>query len=98
MAKKIIQAVGQGPSRCWKAAFPSIIEAIRPMKDGVITGLNVTEQMLKRFIRMVHPRNMLAPAAHHRLRAVQLDPGRAAPAIRSRRWAPRLPSTRSKSP
>ncbi len=41
---------------------PGNIEAIRPMKDGVIADFTVTEQMLKQFIRMVHPRNMLAPS------------------------------------
>jgi rod shape-determining protein MreB len=41
---------------------PGNIEAIRPMKDGVIADFTVTEQMLKQFIRMVHPRSMLAPS------------------------------------
>ena len=49
------------PSRC-SAEYPGNIEAIRPMKDGVIADFTVTEQMLKQFIRMVHPRNMLAPS------------------------------------
>ena len=35
---------------------PGNIEAIRPMKDGVIADFTVTEQMLKQFIKMVHPR------------------------------------------
>ena len=30
---------------------PGNIEAIRPMKDGVIADFTVTEQMLKQFIR-----------------------------------------------
>lgn len=41
---------------------PGNIEAIRPMKDGVIADFTVTEQMLKQFIRMVHPRSMFAPS------------------------------------
>ena len=57
---------------------PGNIEAIRPMKDGVIADFTVTEQMLKQFIKMVHPRSMLRPEpAHHHLRALRLDPGRA---------------------
>ena len=57
---------------------PGNIEAIRPMKDGVIADFTVTEQMLKQFIKMVHdPRSVLAEPAHHHLRALRLDPGRA---------------------
>ena len=41
---------------------PGNIEAIRPMKDGVIADFTVTEQMLKQFIKMVHPRSMLRPS------------------------------------
>jgi actin-like ATPase involved in cell morphogenesis len=32
------------------------------MKDGVIADFTVTEQMLKQFIKMVHPRGIFAPA------------------------------------
>ncbi|MBP8053567.1 MAG: rod shape-determining protein, partial [Burkholderiaceae bacterium] len=41
---------------------PGNIEAIRPMKDGVIADFVITEQMIKQFIKMVHPRNVLAPS------------------------------------
>mgnify|MGYP003531754586 CR=1 FL=1 len=41
---------------------PGNIEAIRPMKDGVIADFTVTEQMLKQFIKMVHPRSLLRPS------------------------------------
>ena len=41
---------------------PGNIEAIRPMKDGVIADFTVTEQMLKQFIKMVHPRSVLQPS------------------------------------
>jgi rod shape-determining protein MreB and related proteins len=40
---------------------PGNIQAIRPMKDGVIADFTVTEQMLKQFIRMVHPGSVFAP-------------------------------------
>src|SRR5690625_3341359 len=33
---------------------PGNIQAIRPMKDGVIADFTVTEQMLQHFIRKVH--------------------------------------------
>ena len=41
---------------------PGNITAIRPMKDGVIADFTVTEQMLKQFIKMVHPRSMMRPS------------------------------------
>ena len=59
--KKIIQAVGQ-EAKQMLGRVPGNIEAIRPMKDGVIADFTVTEQMLKQFIRMVHPRSMFAPS------------------------------------
>ncbi|UOF93680.1 MAG: rod shape-determining protein [Bordetella sp.] len=59
--KRIIQAVGQ-TAKQMLGRVPVNIEAIRPMKDGVIADFTVTEQMLKRFIKMVQPRGMLAPS------------------------------------
>ncbi|MGT2489614.1 rod shape-determining protein [Cupriavidus basilensis] len=41
---------------------PGTIEAIRPMKDGVIADFTVTEQMLKQFIKMVHDTKLLRPS------------------------------------
>lgn len=41
---------------------PGNIEAIRPMKDGVIADFTVTEQMLKQFIRMVHNSKFFRPS------------------------------------
>ena len=38
------------------------INAIRPMKDGVIADFTVTEQMLKQFIRMASPSRLFAPS------------------------------------
>ncbi len=54
--KTIIQAVGH-EAKAMLGKVPGDIEAIRPMKDGVIADFRVTEQMLKQFIRMVHPRS-----------------------------------------
>ncbi|HMZ02025.1 MAG TPA: rod shape-determining protein, partial [Burkholderiaceae bacterium] len=59
--KKTIQAVG-AEAKAMLGKVPGNIEAIRPMKDGVIADFTVTEQMLKQFIKMVHPRSLLRPS------------------------------------
>ena len=59
--KKTIQAVGT-EAKAMLGKVPGNIEAIRPMKDGVIADFTVTEQMLKQFIRMVHDSRMLRPS------------------------------------
>ena len=38
---------------------PGTIDAIRPMKDGVIADFDITESMLRHFIRRVHDRRTL---------------------------------------
>ena len=38
---------------------PGYIVAIKPMKDGVIADIDLTEEMLKYFIRRAHNRNHL---------------------------------------
>ncbi|MEG2156098.1 MAG: rod shape-determining protein, partial [Burkholderiaceae bacterium] len=58
--KRTIQAVGK-QAKQMLGRVPGNIEAIRPMKDGVIADFTVTEQMLKQFIKMVHPSSLLAP-------------------------------------
>ena len=75
--KKTIQAVGT-EAKAMLGKVPGNIEAIRPMKDGVIADFTVTEQMLKQFIK--HGPSAVGAAAepaHHHLRALRLDPGRA---------------------
>lgn len=59
--KKVIQAVGR-EAKNMLGKVPGNIEAIRPMKDGVIADFVITEQMIKHFIRMVHPRSVMAPS------------------------------------
>ena len=59
--KKVIQAVGH-EAKAMLGKVPGNIEAIRPMKDGVIADFVVTEQMIKQFIKMVHPRSVLRPS------------------------------------
>jgi len=39
---------------------PSHIQAVRPLKDGVIADFDVTEKMLRYFIHRVHKRRLLA--------------------------------------
>ncbi len=57
--KKTIQAVGS-EAKAMLGKVPGNIEAIRPMKDGVIADFTVTEQMLKQFIKMVSRRNFFS--------------------------------------
>ena len=59
--KKVIQAVGS-EAKAMLGKVPGNIEAIRPMKDGVIADFVITEQMIKQFIKMVHPRSLLTPS------------------------------------
>ena len=40
---------------------PASITAIRPLKDGVISDFDITEQMLRYFINKVHDRALLFP-------------------------------------
>ena len=58
---KVIQAVGRA-AKAMLGKVPGNIEAIRPMKDGVIADFVITEQMIKQFIKMVHPRTLLTPS------------------------------------
>ena len=58
--KKMI-AFGQ-EAKSMLGRVPFNIEAIRPMKDGVIADFTVTEQMLKHFIRTIHANSILRPS------------------------------------
>ena len=58
--KTTIHAVGHSAKQML-GRVPGNIQAIRPMKDGVIANFTVTEQMLKQFIRMVKPNKLFAP-------------------------------------
>ena len=59
--KTTIHAVGH-PAKQILGRVPGNINAIRPMKDGVIADFTVTEQMLKQFIRMASPSRLFAPS------------------------------------
>lgn len=59
--KTTIHAVGP-TAKQMLGRVPGNINAIRPMKDGVIADFTVTEQMLKQFIRMASPSRLFAPS------------------------------------
>ena len=59
--KKIVQAVGL-EAKQMLGRTPGNLQAIRPMKDGVIADFTVTEQMLKFFIKKVHDTRMFRPS------------------------------------
>lgn len=56
-----ILAVGQEAKKML-GRTPGNIQAIRPMKDGVIADFTVTGEMLKYFIRRVHETRMFQPS------------------------------------
>ena len=58
---KTIRAVGN-EAKLMLGRTPSNINAIRPMKDGVIADFTVTEQMLRHFIKKVHDTRFFAPS------------------------------------
>jgi rod shape-determining protein MreB len=58
--KKTLIAVGQ-EAKGMLGRVPFNIEAIRPMKDGVIADFTVTEQMLKYFIRKTNANAFYVP-------------------------------------
>ncbi|MFT7229150.1 MAG: rod shape-determining protein MreB [Methylophilaceae bacterium] len=59
--KKILLAVGT-EAKGMLGRAPANIQAIRPMKDGVIADFTVTEQMLKFFIRKARDDRWFAPS------------------------------------
>ncbi len=59
--KRTVQAVGV-EAKQMLGRTPGNLQAIRPMKDGVIADFTVTEQMLKYFIKKVHDTRMMRPS------------------------------------
>ncbi|MDP7540573.1 MAG: rod shape-determining protein [Alphaproteobacteria bacterium] len=57
--KKQVLAVGQ-EAKQMLGRTPSNIEAIRPLRDGVIADFEVAEEMIKHFIKKVHNRRSFA--------------------------------------
>ncbi len=58
--KKSVLAVGD-EAKTMLGRTPGNIQAIRPLRDGVIADFIVTEEMIKHFIRKVHKRTMANP-------------------------------------
>lgn len=59
--QKSIAAVGK-EAKMMLGRTSNSIEAIRPMRDGVIADFSVTEKMLQHFIKQVHSGNFLRPS------------------------------------
>src|SRR4051812_50229550 len=57
--KRQVRAVGND-AKLMLGRTPGNIEAIRPMRDGVIADFEVAEEMIKHFIRKVHNRRSFA--------------------------------------
>jgi rod shape-determining protein MreB and related proteins len=57
--KKAVRAVGND-AKLMLGRTPGNIEAIRPMRDGVIADFEIAEEMIKHFIRKVHNRRSFA--------------------------------------
>ena len=60
-SRKTVLAVGT-EAKSMLGRSPQSIEAIRPMKDGVIADFNITEEMIKHFIKKTVSTNMFAPS------------------------------------
>src|ERR1019366_2360707 len=57
--KKKVLAVGD-EAKMMLGRTPGYIQAIRPLRDGVIADFEVAEEMIKHFIRKVHNRRSFA--------------------------------------
>ena len=57
--KKTVLAVGD-EAKTMLGRTPGNIQAIRPLRDGVIADFIVTEEMIKHFIKKVHKKNAFA--------------------------------------
>ena len=58
--KKSVLAVGD-EAKTMLGRTPGNIQAIRPLKDGVIADFIVTEEMIKHFIKKVHKKTLANP-------------------------------------
>ena len=56
---KKVRAVGDD-AKMMMGKTPDSIEAIRPLRDGVIADIEIAEEMIKHFIRKVHNRRSFA--------------------------------------
>src|SRR5690349_14692215 len=95
---KKVKAVGDD-AKMMMGKTPDNIEAIRPLRDGVIADIEVAEEMIKHFIRKERKTHLHLQSARDRdLRAVGLHFGRAPRDPRrriERRGKPGLPDPRA---
>ncbi len=70
-----VLAVGQ-EAKLMLGKTPGNITAIRPIKDGVIADFEVTEAMLRYFIKKVHNRRTLVTSKDHHFRSLRYYSGR----------------------
>ena len=59
--RPMVKAVGS-EAKLMLGKVPGNIDAIRPMKDGVIANFSITEKMLEYFIRQLHESNLFPPS------------------------------------
>jgi len=76
MGKQSILAVGK-EAKNMVGKTPGDIEAIRPMRDGVIADFDMTEKMIRYFIEKAHRRKRLLTSSYHHLCSVRFDASRA---------------------
>ena len=72
--EKTVLAVGQ-EAKMMLGRTPGNIQAIRPLKEGVIADFTVAEVMLKYFIRKVQQNRFFSSTSHRDLCAGRLKPG-----------------------
>ena len=60
VGKKTVLAVGD-EAKTMLGRTPGNIQAIRPLRDGVIADFIVTEEMIKHFIKKVHKKTLANP-------------------------------------
>ena len=58
--QKSVIAVGHDAKNAWKNSGQ--MDAIRPLRDGVIADFNVIEKMLQHFIKKVSNNSILSPS------------------------------------
>ena len=61
--KKSVLAVGD-EAKTMLGRTPGNIQAIRPLRDGVIADFIVTEEMIKHFIKKVHKKTLALSLIH----------------------------------
>ena len=82
-AKKVL-AVGR-EAKEMLGRTPGNIQAVRPLRDGVIADFEITEAMLRWFIARANTRRTLVKPPNHHLRALRHHRGRETRCERKRR-------------